>query len=74
MGYPDQLLHKDIPLTARVFSVVDNWDMLRSDRPFGKGWSKEDTIAYLQAEAGIKFDPMVVRELLALVEGEEDNG
>jgi putative nucleotidyltransferase with HDIG domain len=72
-GYPEQLLHDEIPITARVFSVVDNWDMLCSDRPYGKGWSKEETIAYLEKESGKKFDPMVVRELVALL-GEEDRG
>ena len=33
-GYPDRLAGEDIPLAARIFSVIDVWDALTSDRPY----------------------------------------
>ena len=40
-GYPRGLKGEGIPRVARIFSVVDSWDALRSDRPYRKGWSNE---------------------------------
>ncbi len=59
-GYPRGLKGTEIPLTARIFAVVDVWDALTSDRPYRKAWSREQTIQYLRAEAGRLFDPQVV--------------
>jgi len=59
-GYPRGLSGHQIPLVARVFSVVDVWDALTSDRPYRVGWSKERAIAYLREQSGKHFDPKVV--------------
>jgi hypothetical protein len=59
-GYPQGLQGEDIPLSARIFSVVDNWDALTSDRPYRRAWSRQKTIKYIQAQSGKMFDPQIV--------------
>jgi putative nucleotidyltransferase with HDIG domain len=59
-GYPQNLKGGQIPYHARVFSVVDNWDALTTDRPYRKAWSREKTINYLREQSGKKFDPEIV--------------
>lgn len=59
-GYPRGLIGEQIPLAARIFSIVDVYDALISDRPFRKAWSKEEAIRYIQDESGKHFDPKVV--------------
>ncbi len=59
-GYPRGLKGEQIPLAARIFSVVDVYDALMSDRPYRPAWSKEKTTEYIRGLAGIQFDPAVV--------------
>jgi HD-GYP domain-containing protein (c-di-GMP phosphodiesterase class II) len=59
-GYPRKLKGEEIPVHARIFSVVDNWDALTTDRPYRKAWSREKTIDYMQEQSGKKFDPEIV--------------
>jgi len=66
-GYPEGLKGEKIPLLARIFAVVDNWDALTSDRPYRKAWSEERTIAYLKDNAGKVFDPRIVDVFLSLI-------
>ena len=65
-GYPYHLEHEHIPLTARIFSIVDVWDALRSNRPYRLGWPEEKVQAYLLSEAGRHFDPNVVAGFMSL--------
>ncbi len=65
-GYPRGLKGEQIPLAARIFTVVDVWDALRSDRPYRAGWPPERVQAYLREQAGSHFDPAVVATFLAL--------
>lgn len=39
-GYPRGLEGEQIPFEARIFTVVDVWDALRSDRPYRKAWAE----------------------------------
>ncbi len=59
-GYPRGLRGKDIPLVARIISVVDFYDATRCDRPYRKGMKREDSLALLQKMSGSSFDPKVV--------------
>lgn len=59
-GYPQGLKGEEIPLEARIFSIIDHWDALTSDRPYRKTWSQEKTIEYIKSEKGKKFDPQLV--------------
>jgi HD-GYP domain-containing protein (c-di-GMP phosphodiesterase class II) len=59
-GYPRGLKGDQIPLSARLFAVVDVWDALRSDRPYRKSWPKEKTFEYIRSLAGTHLDPHAV--------------
>jgi len=59
-GYPNGLRADQIPLQARIFSVVDVYDALTSDRPYRSAWPKDDALAYIREQAGRQFDPTVV--------------
>jgi len=67
-GYPHGLKGEEIPLFARLFSVVDVWDALSSDRPYRKRMPPKDVIEYLQQESGKLFDPDIVQKFLALID------
>ena len=60
LGYPDGLKAEQIPLTARVISVVDCFDSVREDRPFRRGMTRDEAIALLLRGSGNHFDPGVV--------------
>lgn len=60
-GYPRGLKGEEIPLYARIFMVADVYDALLEDRPYRKGWNKEDSIAFILSNSGKLFDPRVVR-------------
>lgn len=67
LGYPEGLKGPQIPLPARIFTIVDQWDALTSDRPYRKAWTREDVIAYLKDNKGKIFDPRIVDVFLTLV-------
>jgi diguanylate cyclase (GGDEF)-like protein len=60
-GYPQGLKGEEIPLGARILSVVDYYDALTSDRPYHKAMTHEAALALLQQEAGRALDPAVVQ-------------
>ena len=60
-GYPHGLKGEEIPLGARILSVVDYFDALTSDRPYHRAMTPEAALALLQQEAGRALDPAVVR-------------
>ncbi len=59
-GYPEKLEGEMIPLQARIFSIVDVWDALTSDRPYRSAWSQDDVLEYVKGNSGSHFDPRVV--------------
>jgi diguanylate cyclase (GGDEF)-like protein/putative nucleotidyltransferase with HDIG domain len=63
-GYPDRLRGEQIPITARIISVVDCFDSIREDRPFRRGMTMHEATALLLRGAGIHFDPVVVEQFL----------
>ncbi|KAA3642156.1 MAG: HD domain-containing protein [Chloroflexi bacterium] len=63
-GYPDALQGTDIPLPARIFTVVDVWDALSSDRVYRQAWPQDEVYKYLQNEAGKQFDSTVIKAFL----------
>ncbi len=67
-GYPEGLTAENIPMAARIFAVVDHWEALNSNRPYRLAWPRDKIVAYLQANAGIIFDPKVVAAFLRLAE------
>lgn len=65
-GYPRGLKGDQIPLAARIFSVVDVWDALCSDRPYRKAWAHEEAQEYVCEHIGRDFDPQVVEKFLTI--------
>ena len=60
LGYPDGLRAEQIPITARIISVVDCFDSVREDRPFRRGMTRNEALAFLLRGSGNHFDPNVV--------------
>ncbi len=65
-GYPRGLKGEEIPLSARIFAVVDVWDALSFNRPYRPAWPPEQVFEYIQAQAGSHFDPQVVAAFRSL--------
>jgi diguanylate cyclase (GGDEF)-like protein/putative nucleotidyltransferase with HDIG domain len=59
-GYPDGLKGTDIPIGARILSVVDCFDALTSDRPYRPRLSDGEALAILSDRRGSMYDPLVV--------------
>lgn len=72
-GYPLGLKGENIPLAARIFSVVDVWDALTSDRPYRPAWSSDATLKYITEQSGKQFDPDVVKIFLELIKNLDRN-
>jgi HD-GYP domain-containing protein (c-di-GMP phosphodiesterase class II) len=70
-GYPDRIRGDDIPFPARMFSIVDAYDAMTSDRPYRLAMSADAAVEELVAQAGRQFDPDLVPEFLAIVQVSE---
>ena len=68
-GYPRGLKGKEIPLAARVFSIVDTWDALLSNRSYRDAWEKKTVMDYIRNESGTRFDPEIVEIFIKMVDG-----
>jgi diguanylate cyclase (GGDEF)-like protein/putative nucleotidyltransferase with HDIG domain len=66
-GYPAGLKGEEIPLGARILSVVDYFDALMSERPYHKAMGSEAAAALLRQESGRALDPVVVARFLELL-------
>ncbi len=66
-GYPQGLRGEAIPLSARIFAIVDVWDALTSDRPYREAWPEEKVLEHIREQSGKHFDPRVVEALLAMI-------
>jgi putative nucleotidyltransferase with HDIG domain len=66
-GYPDGLVGPAIPLGARIILVADAYDALTTDRPYRKGTSPRRALEVIRANAGVQFDPDVVKALERMV-------
>jgi len=59
-GYPDGLKGEEIPLGARILSVVDCFDALTSDRPYRRRMTEQEALRIIVDRRGIMYDPAVV--------------
>lgn len=66
-GYPQGLSAGEIPIEARIFSIVDVWDALTSDRPYRKSLTHFDAANYIFSQSGSHFDPQLVTTFLDLL-------
>jgi putative nucleotidyltransferase with HDIG domain len=65
-GYPDGLKGTEIPLGARILSVVDCYDALTSDRPYRPRLADEDATRILLERRGVMYDPVIVDTFLSV--------
>lgn len=71
-GYPDRLRGEDIPLIARIMSVVDVYDALRTRRPYKPAMSIPEALGIIREETARGWwDPYIVEVLGGIVEHEE---
>ncbi len=64
-GYPDALKGSEIPLGARILSVVDCFDALTSDRPYRRRMTDEQALRIITERRGTMYDPLVVDRFVA---------
>lgn len=69
-GYHTGLKGEEIPITARIFSLVDALDALTSNRPYRKALSFQEARDIIKEERGKHFDPSVVDVFLQIREQE----
>ncbi len=67
-GYPDGLKGEQIPAGARIMSVADAFDAMRSSRPYKQNLSKAEIISELLNNSGTQFDPKVVNIFLKIMD------
>jgi PAS domain S-box-containing protein len=72
-GYPRGLRGAEIPLVARLFSIVDVWDALRSDRPYRKKMPHKEVTRYLREKSGQLFDPKLIDVFLSIMENQQSS-
>ena len=70
-GYPRGLKGEQIPLAARLFSVVDIYDALLSNRPYREAWPPQRVIQYLKEVSGKILDPKIVDLFLGMITEDE---
>jgi len=68
-GYPYGLAAQQIPLVARLFSIVDVYDALTSDRPYRTAWDGSKALEYIRDQSGSQFDPQIVQLFLEISGG-----
>jgi putative nucleotidyltransferase with HDIG domain len=69
-GYPDGLRGDEIPIGARIVSVVDAFDVMRTGRPYQAARSLDWIVDELRRESGGQFDPEMVAALMAVMPSE----
>lgn len=67
-GYPRGLRREEVPLAARIFSVVDAYDAMTSDRPYRRAMAPADAVEEIARCSGSQFDPEVVEAFLILMD------
>jgi len=58
-GYPKGLKGEDIPLCARIITIVDVYDALTSRRPYKEAMTHDMAISVMKEEGG-KYDPSLI--------------
>ncbi len=69
-GYPQGVSKTNIPLAARVYSIIDCWESMIYPREGDKSWTRLSAVYYIESEAGARFDPDIVK---AFIEWVRDN-
>jgi PAS domain S-box-containing protein len=70
-GYPRGIKGEEIPLSARIFAVVDVWDALCSDRSYRPAWPVHKVLKHIRSMSSTHFDPQVVDEFVKMMHGSQ---
>ncbi len=65
-GYPDGLKGDQIPFVAAIISVADTFDAMTTDRPYRKGFTKDQAAKEIERVSGKQLDPKVTQVFLEL--------
>jgi len=65
-GYPAGLKGEEIPLSARIVTIIDVFDSLTHVRPYKRAWTVDEALDEIEGLAGTKFDPTVAEAFLRL--------
>lgn len=71
-GYPQGLAATDIPLAARIVSIVDVWDALSTSRPYKPAFEQPAVRELLRKGAGTQFDPQLVELFFEILDEQGD--
>jgi HD-GYP domain-containing protein (c-di-GMP phosphodiesterase class II) len=71
-GYPEGLKKNEIPLEARIVSLIDVYDALISERPYKKPFTKSKSLDLIREGIGTQFDPEIAKIFIKLVEKSND--
>ncbi|WP_428309977.1 HD-GYP domain-containing protein [Hydrocarboniphaga sp.] len=66
-GYPQGLSGDAIPLEGRIVALADVFDALTAARPYKPAWPIDQALSYIQAQAGLHFDPQLVPLFIGLL-------
>jgi putative two-component system response regulator len=73
-GYPEGRREEDIPLSARIVTLVDVYDALRSRRPYKPAFDHASVVAHIRSATGTLFDPRLVEAFLSIEQDFLDMG
>jgi diguanylate cyclase (GGDEF)-like protein/putative nucleotidyltransferase with HDIG domain len=73
-GYPDGLAGEEIPLNARILSLVDCYDALTTNRPYRAPMDRDKVIEFFRREAGRAYDPAIVQTFVKNIKQLEKAG
>ena len=68
-GYPKGLKGKGIPMSARIFSLVDVYDTLTRDKCYRDAYTHDEAIEIIKEESGKSFDPGIVDIFMKILSG-----
>ncbi|HXG91460.1 MAG TPA: HD domain-containing phosphohydrolase [Blastocatellia bacterium] len=67
-GYPSGLKGSEIPLGARILSIVDCYDALTTNRPYRPRYTREQALELMRREAGRAFDPVILEKFFEIID------
>jgi len=73
-GYPDGLRAEQIPMNARILSIVDCYDALTTDRPYRSPMQRQELIEFFRSESGKAYDPALVDALVTNMDHIDEMG
>jgi len=73
LGYPHGIKGEEIPIGARIISVVDSYSAMRDERPYKKPFSNDQAIDELKRNSGTMYDPKIVDAFLDIIEYDRVN-